>query len=135
MVVVVAFALLDTGAASGASTRVDDTGRLHLLKAIGSVLVEEGPTIGTLPGTAKVRMTVGPTVLASFMIYAHGGTISGKGRATLHSSTRYASFGGTLSVTRGSGRYARAKGAGKLYGVIDRRTDSVTVQTIGELRY
>jgi hypothetical protein len=135
MVVAAALALLEASAAGAARTKVDDTGRLRLLKAVGSVLVEEGPATGTLPGTAKVRLTVGAAVSASFTINARRGTISGKGSAALHSSGRYASFGGTLSVTHGSGRYAHAKGAGKLYGVIDRRTDAVTVQTIGELRY
>lgn len=114
---------------------VDDTGHLHLVKAVGSVLMEEGAAAGTLPGEAKVRMTVSSTVTASFSIAARAGTISGHGRATLHSSGRYASFGGSLSVTGGSGRYAHARGSGRLYGVIDRRTDALTVQTIGSLHY
>lgn len=114
---------------------VNDTGRLHLLKAFGSVLLEEGSATGTLPGRAKVRLSVGSTVTASFSIRAVGGTIYGSGRATLHSSGRYASFGGSLSVSHGSGRYVHAHGGGKLYGVIDRRTSSLTVQTIGTLSY
>lgn len=114
---------------------VNDTGHLHLLKAFGAVLMEEGSAGGTLPGQAKVRLTVGSIVLASFAIRASGGTIYGNGRAALHSSGRYASFGGSLSVSHGSGRYAHAHGSGRLYGVIDRRTDALTVQTIGTLSY
>lgn len=117
------------------SLSVNDTGHLHLLKAFGSVLLEEGSAVGTLPGKAKVRLTVGSTVTASFTIRTTGGTIYGSGRAALHSSGRYASFGGSLSVRHGSGRYARAHGKGKLYGVIDRRTSTLTVQTIGTLSY
>lgn len=114
---------------------VNDTGRLHLLKAFGSVLMEEGSASGTLPGLAKVRLTVGSTVTASFTIHTRYGTIYGSGRAALHSSGRYASFGGSLSVSHGTGRYAHAHGAGKLYGAIERRTDALTVQTIGTLSY
>jgi hypothetical protein len=114
---------------------VDDTGHLHLLKAFGSVLLEEGATGGTLPGLAKVRLVVGSTVIASFTIQTKYGTIYGSGSAALHSSGRYASFGGSLSVSHGTGSYARAHGSGKLYGVIDRRTSALTVQTIGTLSY
>ncbi|MFZ1925589.1 MAG: hypothetical protein WAU42_05550 [Solirubrobacteraceae bacterium] len=114
---------------------VDDTGHLHLLKAFGSVLLEEGAAGGTLPGVAKVRLVVGSTVIASFTIQTKHGTIYGSGSAALHSSGRYASFGGSLSVSRGTGSYARAHGSGKLYGVIDRRTSSLTVQTVGTLSY
>ena len=114
---------------------VNDSGRLHLLKAFGSVLVEEGPAGGTLPGQANVHMVVGSTVTATFSIKSRYGTIFGSGHAALHSSGRYASFGGSLSVSHGTGRYARAHGSGKLYGVIDRRGDAITVQTIGILSY
>jgi len=123
------------GAHISRALSVNDTGHLHLLKAFGSVLMEEGSVGGTLPGRAKVRLTVGSTVTASFTIRASGGAIYGSGRAALHSSGRYASFGGSLSVSHGSGRYARAHGSGRLYGVIDRRTDALTVQTVGTLSY
>jgi hypothetical protein len=115
--------------------RVNDTGHLHLLKAFGSVLLEEGYAGGTLAGNAYVRMNVASTVTASFSIRTRHGTIYGGGRAALHSSGRYASFAGSLWVSRGTGRFAHAHGGGKLYGVIDRRGDALTVQTIGTLSY
>jgi hypothetical protein len=114
---------------------VNDTGHLHLLHASGTLLVEEGPSTGTLPGTVKVRMTVGASVAATFTIASRAGSIEGRGSATLHNSSRYASFDGTLSVSHGTGRYAHAHGSGKLYGVIDRRTHALIVQTIGTLDY
>jgi hypothetical protein len=117
--------------------KVNDTGYLHLLHASGSILTEVGTVSGTLPGTARVRLDVGENVTASFTIRVRGGgSISGRGSAALHSSGRYSSFGGTLSVTGGTGRFAHAHGAGKLYGVIERRSDSLTVQTReGTLHY
>jgi hypothetical protein len=115
---------------------VDDTGNLHLLNASGAILSEEGPVSGTLPGSTKVRLNVGEDVTASFTIVSRdGGSIHGQGSAALHSSGRYSSFGGTLTVDGGSGRFAGAHGSGKLYGVIERRTDKLTVQTIGTLHY
>ncbi len=114
---------------------IDDTGRLHLLKASGSIIYDQGPATGTLVGTATVHLTVATIVTATFTIATSAGSISGSGRAALHSSGRYASFGGTLSVSKGTGRYAHAAGAGALYGVIDRRTDALTVQALGTLHY
>jgi hypothetical protein len=130
-----AMPILDFAGHDSRALSVDDTGHLHLLKAFGSVLVEEGSAGGTLPGEAKVRLVVGSTVTASFTIQTKYGTIYGNGRAALHSSGRYASFGGSLSVSHGTGSYAHAHGTGKLYGVIDRRTSTLTVQTIGTLSY
>lgn len=114
---------------------VNDTGHLHLLKYSGSVMLEEGPAAGTLPGKARVRMIVGATVSATFTITVRGGSISGSGGATLHSSGRYSSFGGSLRVVRGTGRFRHARGGGKLYGTLDRRTHALVVQTIGTLGY
>ena len=115
---------------------VDDTGHLHLLNASGSILQEEGPASGTLKGNVRVRLVVRATVTASFTIApSAGGSIGGYGSATLHSALRYASFGGSLTVDHGTGRYAHAHGSGRLYGVIDRRTHALTVQTVGQLDY
>jgi hypothetical protein len=125
-----------TAARAAHALSVDDTGYLHLLNASGAILSEAGPVSGTLPGNTRVRLDVGANVTASFTIDSRGGgSIAGHGSAVLHSSGRYSSFGGTLLVEQGTGRYAHANGSGRLYGVIDRRTDEVTVQTIGTLHY
>jgi hypothetical protein len=117
---------------------VRDEGHLHLVSNSGSNLIEEGPISGTLPGRVRVSFNVGPTVYASFTIYVQGGgTISGRGHGALHSTSAYSTFGGSLSVTHGTGRYAHASGTGGLYGAINRRSSSypMTVQTVGELHY
>jgi hypothetical protein len=120
-----------TPAHASRTVRVNDTGYLHLMHASGEVLEEAGAISGTLPGTASVRLDVGAeTVTASFTIHVRGGgSIAGTGRAKIGSPGRYTSFAGTLTVTSGSGRFARADGAGKLYGVIERKSDKLTVQT------
>jgi hypothetical protein len=115
---------------------VTDTAHLHLTGTSGSLLIEEGPASGALPGTVGVRFRIGATVSGSFTIYPRGGgSISGRGSATLRSSGTYASFGGSMSVSDGSGRYAKARGTGGFYGVVNRRTDELTVQTTGRLSY
>lgn len=115
---------------------VRDEGHLHLVHESGSELLEEGTVAGTLPGTVKVRFNVGVTITAQFTIYARGGgSISGHGSGTLRSTSTYSTFGGTLSVTSGSGRFQHAHGSGGLYGAINRRTYALTVQTIGKLTY
>ncbi len=114
---------------------VADTAHLRYHESAGSALIEEGTATGGLPGSVKVRFTVGPTVSASFTIYTHSGTLSGHGSGTLHSSGSYASFGGSMSITRGTGRYVHAHGHGGFYGVLNRRTYALTVQTTGSLSY
>jgi hypothetical protein len=115
---------------------VRNESHMHLVHESGSLLLEEGPATGTLPGSVKVRFDVGATVSAYFTIYPRGGgSIAGHGSGALHSTGTYASFGGTLSVTGGTGRYAHAHGTGGMYGAIDRHTYAMTVQTIGTLHY
>jgi hypothetical protein len=117
---------------------VTDEGHLHLVSNSGSNLVEEGVVSGTVPGRVRVSFDVGPTVYASFTIYVQGGgSISGHGHGTLHSTSAYSTFGGSLSVTRGTGRFAHAHGTGGLYGAINRKSSSypMTVQTVGKLYY
>jgi hypothetical protein len=124
------------GARAARALNVRDEGHLHLAgRPSGSAIVEEGTVTGTLPGTVKVRFNVGATVSASFTIYARGGSISGHGSGSLHSTSLYSTFGGSLAVTSGTGRYRHAHGHGGLYGAINRHTFAVTVQAIGSLAY
>jgi hypothetical protein len=83
----------------------------------------------------RARLTVGTNVVtAGFTIYLHGGTISGHSSAKLNAGRgEYASFGGSLTVSHGSGHYARASGSGGLFGTINRNTDNATVQVVGNL--
>lgn len=117
------------------SLNATDTARLRYLSSSGSSVYEEGYASGKLPGRVKVRLEVNATVTASFTIYASGGTLVGHGSGALHSSGVYASFGGTMTITHGTGRYAHAHGHGGFYGAINRNTFAATVQTTGTLAY
>jgi hypothetical protein len=117
------------------SLNATTTARLHLVKAEGSQLSEEGPVSGALTGWMRAELNTGAVFTGSFTTRIHGGAIKGHGIATPHGSGRYQSFSGTFIVTGGTGRYARVKGRAGLYGVFDRRSDSVVVQTTGKLSY
>ncbi len=123
------------GAHAARSLNATDTAHLHYISSSGSSVIEEGVASGKLPGRVKVRMEVNATVSASFTIYASGGTLVGHGSGALHSSGAYASFGGTMSITHGTGRYSHAHGHGGFYGAINRKTFAATVQTTGTLAY
>jgi hypothetical protein len=115
---------------------VTDTAHLHLTGTAGEVLEEEGLATGALPGKVKARFVVGASVSGSFVFYPRGGgSITGHGFARLHSTGTYSSFGGTMAVSHGTGRYAYAHGSGGLYGTVNRRTNALVVQTTGRLSY
>jgi hypothetical protein len=112
------------------------TAHLHLIEAEGSKLIEEGPVTGALTGTARAELHTGAVFKATFTIHTHAGSITGEGRATPHGAGRYQSFSGSFRATSGSGRYAHINGHAGLYGVYDRRTDGVVIQTTdGTLSY
>jgi hypothetical protein len=107
------------------------TARLHLVYPEGSELVEEGPVTGALSGYARAAVHTGAIFKATFTIHTSAGSISGRGEARPNGSGRYQSFKGSFQATSGSGRYTHIRGRAELYGVIDRRSDSVTIQTTG----
>jgi hypothetical protein len=115
---------------------VTDEAHLHVTGSSGALFSEEGSATGALPATVKVRFSVGATISGSFTIYPRGGgSISGRGSAHLHSTGAYASFGGSMTVNHGTGRYTHARGSGGFYGVLNRRNNALTIQTTGRLSY
>jgi hypothetical protein len=116
---------------------ITDTAHLHFVReTAASTLIEEGKATGGLPGVVTVVFEVGATVKASFKLSSRYGALIGSGVGKPHSTgTEYSSFAGTLTITHGTARYARAHGHGGFYGTIDRGNDAVTVQTTGALAY
>jgi hypothetical protein len=113
----------------------DDTAHLQLVRASGSLLLEEGSASGGISGHMKANLDVGATFTGTFTISLSGGTIKGHGTATPHGSGRYESFGGSMVITGGSGRYAHIRGHGGMFGTFDRKTYAVVIQTTGKLSY
>jgi hypothetical protein len=125
-------------ATSASSLSVKDEGYLRLVKSSGSLLIDEGPVQGTIPGKVKVRFVYNgdPAVTAQLTIYGHAGNLQVRASGRLSSPTNpRPSFLGTLTITGGSGRYLHAHGSGRLYGVFYRRSYAMTVQTVGTVHY
>jgi hypothetical protein len=131
------FASAQLRARTARALRATDSAKLHCLqnKSSGSRLFEEGAVTGTLPGNMHLYANIGPTLTATFTIFTSHGTIVGHASATPHGSGRYESFGGTLTATGGTGQYRHAHGHGGFFGVLDRHTYNMTVQTTGTLSY
>ena len=117
------------------SLNASTTAHLHLVRAEGSELFEEGAVSGALPGSMRAELKTGAVYTGNFVTQTHSGSIKGRGTAAPHGAGRYQSFSGTFIVTGGTGRYAHVSGRAGLYGVFDRRSDAVTVQTTGKLSY
>jgi hypothetical protein len=124
-------------AAMARSERLTVVAHLHYVTARGSYLIEEGSASGALAGTVRAQVRVTADISGSFTFYPRGGSVRGYGSAKLHESGRYASFGGTLKVLGGTGRYSHARGSGRLYGVYDRGSPrlELTIHTTGNLTY
>jgi hypothetical protein len=147
LVVAIAVVMVATGAPSrangklnavasvGHSERLSVTAHLHYVDAKGAYLIEEGQASGPLAGLVRARIRVTAEISGSFTFYPDGGSITGRGVGRLHESGVYASFGGTVTVLGGTRRYAHASGRGGFYGVYDRKTLGVTIQTTGNLSY
>ncbi len=124
------------GAWAARSLTANDEGHLHLIGESGSNLIEVGPTTGTLPGSVRAQFNIGAVIKTTFTLYPRGGgTLNGHGSGALHSSGLYSSFGGTMEVTSGTGRYRHAHGTGGFYGTVNRKTFALVVQTRGTLHY
>jgi hypothetical protein len=122
-------------ARSARSQRLSIDARLHYVNARGSYLIEEGRASGPLAGLVKAKIKITANIEGSFTFYPRGGSISGSGSGQLRESGIYASFGGSVRVLGGTGRYAHAHGSGGLYGVYNRKTLGVEIQTTGTLSY
>jgi hypothetical protein len=119
-------------------TSVHDEGSLHFLSDEATLIVDEGPLSGTLPGSGRVYFTYNgsPKVSARFAIHTNGGTVYGRANCLLHNpNSPTPSFRGALVIVGGSGRYVHARGSGELFGVFHRRGYGLVVQAIGKLSY
>jgi hypothetical protein len=104
----------------------------------GVKLNEQGSASGTINGTIYIHLNLSSQtrVSAEVNIYPSGGSLSGYGSASYHVVGAYASFSGTLSITRGTGKYAHARARGlRFSGSIKRVNDATTVAVSGPLSY
>jgi hypothetical protein len=125
-----------TNARMAGTLSLNETGHLHLASHHGLTLNERGSTSGTISGTIYIHLNVVSTnrVTAEVSIYPSGGSLTGYATASYHPSGGVATFAGTMSVQRGTGRYGGAHGSGLSFtGTIQRLNDAVTVRVLGRM--
>ena len=112
-----------------------DTAHLQRASSPGEEIFETGRATGTLPGSVRAYLNVGPTVEVKFTISTTSGSISGTGSGKLKGRPAEPSFAGRMVVNHGTGRFQHAHGEGDVYGTLNRRSYAVVVQTTGTLHY
>jgi hypothetical protein len=125
-------------ASDSRSVTLSESGRLHLTSKQGFTLNEQGSASGTITGAIYIHLHLSSTskVTAEVSIYPSGGSLSGNGSAAYRVEGSVAAFTGTLSITRGSGKYAHARASAlRFTGTIQRRGDAVSVRVSGPLSY
>jgi hypothetical protein len=128
-----------TVAATASGARIislNETGHLRLTSKHGFTLNEKGSASGPIRGTIYIHLAVVSTnrVTAEVNIYPNGGSLTGKAKASYQVAGATASFSGTMSIARGTGRWSRASGSGlRFYGSIRRSDNSVTVHLSGRM--
>ncbi len=120
------------------SLTLDDSASLHLQNKHGVELKEGGTAKGTLGGPLYLQLKVTSTrsVTAQVQVYPSGGSVSGSAKASYHVSGATATFSGTMAITKGSGKYSKAKASALSFsGTIKRSNDAVTVRVSGKMSY
>jgi hypothetical protein len=93
---------------------LSDSANLVLNNHKGTELKESGTAKGNLPGKIYIQLKLASqrSVTAKIQVYPSGGSLSASASASYRVVTSSsASFSGTLNITGGTGRYAKAKGA------------------------
>jgi hypothetical protein len=116
---------------------LNESGRLHLTSKHGFTLNEEGSATGTIRGRIYLHLKIVSTnrVTAEVNIYpSSGGSLTGYATARYGVAGGTATFSGSMSIARGSGRYRSAHGSGLGFkGTIGRSTDAVIVYLTGQM--
>ncbi|MFI5009388.1 MAG: hypothetical protein ACHQDY_03845 [Solirubrobacterales bacterium] len=109
---------------------------LHLVGKPGHVLNEQGTFTGSQSGSIRIRFTSVTSTSggATFVAYPSGGSVSGYTTTRGRVVGAFVYFGGTMTVTGGTGRWAHASGHGLGFsGVVDRRSFHATTHMQGNI--
>jgi hypothetical protein len=115
---------------------LNDTGQLHRTSHRGFTFNEQGSASGTISGTIYIHLKIVSTnrVTAEVSIYPSGSSITGYATADYRPAGPVASFSGTMTIERGTGRYNGAHGTGLSFtGTVQRSNDAVTVRVSGRM--
>jgi hypothetical protein len=115
---------------------LQETGHLRAVGEPGTTIIEQGRATGTFNGSIAGRLTIvsANKVTATFTVRPSGGSITGRGSVRFEQQGADGYFGGTISITRGTGSFAHASGANVgISGVISRETFALTVHVHGKI--
>jgi hypothetical protein len=113
---------------------LNESAQLRLTSRHGFTLDERGSASGSVTATIYVHLKIVSTnrVTAEVNLYPRGGSISGQASASYRRGSSSAAFAGTISIVRGTGSYAHARGSGLSFsGTIRRSDEAITVQVRG----
>jgi hypothetical protein len=113
---------------------LNESAQLHLTSRHGFTLDEQGSASGSVAGTIYVHLKIVSTsrVVAEVNLYPRGGSITGLASASYHRGSSSADFAGTMSIARGTGSYAHARGSGLSFsGTIRRSDEAIAVRVRG----
>jgi hypothetical protein len=112
-----------------------ENGELKFIGEEGSALDERGHATGTYDAPVSATLTIHPTyVTAVVTVFPHGGSISGTAQANYIVKNSVGYFGGTFTITHGTGSFRHASGkALGISGTINRYTFATTVKAHGEV--
>ena len=101
-----------------------------------STLNERGTAYGTFSALLTAYLKVSAEhVNAIFTIYPHGGSITGRASASFKIQGHTCYYGGTLTITHGTGPYRHASGKNLgISGTIDRISFALTVKAKGWMK-
>jgi hypothetical protein len=134
-----AVASADGASAVAARTlALNETGHLRRTSSSGIKLNEQGSATGTIKGAIYIHLDLTSPSRARMevSIYPSGGSITGIAYADYRVSGPTATFSGSMSVTRGTGSYAKAHGSGLSFsGTIQRVSGAATVRASGTISF
>lgn len=115
--------------------QLQENAQLKFIREDGSALVEHGQAAGTYNAPVSAIMTIHSTSVTSVVtLFPKGGSITGTAQANYIVKGSIGYFGGTFTITHGTGTYRHASGkALGISGTINRETFAMTVKAHGEI--
>lgn len=124
-------------AAQARTLNISESASLHLVHKSGSTLFEQGSASGSLPGAVAAQLKVTLVVVTGTVTFypRGGGSLTMRMTGYPKSAGTVAKFGGSMTVSSGTGRYAQARGSATFSGTVNRRSWAANVSARGRLSY